>query len=178
MAISGRFSRFFHSQNSNSEARLLVKKLAAAGKRLVTAESVTAGKIAAAVADIPGSSAALWGGFICYAAEAKIHVLGVKRETIEVSGVVSEETAREMAIGALNRSGSDLAVSVTGVAGPGRNAGDPPVGTVDMAICLKREDGSVETVSRRMIFSGNRKSIRNQTVKASLVWINDCLDRY
>ncbi len=144
---------------------------------MVTAESLTAGKIAATVADVPGASRALWGGFICYSPEAKVRVLGVNPATIADYGVVSEHTAREMALGALKRSEADIAVAVTGVAGPSRNEGDPQVGAVDIAICQKTAEGSIACHSKRMLFPGNRRQIREQTVRAALSGVLDSLDR-
>lgn len=178
MGFPGILSRLFERSSTYNEARKLAASLTGKGLRLVTAESLTAGKLAASVADIPGASSVLWGGFVCYDTEAKISLLGVNPATIAQHGVVSEETAREMAIGALNRSTADVAISVTGVAGPGRNDGDPSVGTVDLAVCVKLGNGTVETMSKRMHFPGSRNAIRILTVKDALAWVYDCLDRY
>lgn len=177
MKASGIFPRLFSEIPQRSIGIKLVEKLTASGKRLVTAESLTAGMIAATVADVPGASRALWGGFICYSSEAKVRVLGVNPATIADYGVVSEPTAREMALGALKRSEADIAVAVTGVAGPSRNEGDPQVGTVDIAICRKTAETCPACNSKRMHFTGNRRRIREQTVRAALSWVYDCLDR-
>ena len=91
----------------------------AAGVRIATAESCTGGMIAARLTDVPGSSDVVDRGFVTYSNAAKVEMLGVREETLAAVGAVSEEVAREMAEGALARSGADLAVSVTGIAGPG-----------------------------------------------------------
>lgn len=97
----------------------LVAHLAANGLRVTTAESCTGGLVAAALTDVAGSSAAFEQGVVTYSNGAKIRLLGVLHGTLEIHGAVSEEVAREMAQGALVSSGADIAVSVTGIAGPG-----------------------------------------------------------
>ena len=105
-----------------------------------------------------GASSIYGFGFITYANEAKEKILGVKRETLEKYGAVSEETAREMAQGARRISGSDIALSVTGIAGPGGGTAKKPVGLVYIALA----DGD-ETVVKRLNLSGDRDSVRQQT---------------
>ena len=92
---------------------------------LTTAESCTGGMISAAITDIAGSSAIFTHGFVTYSNAAKVELLGVHLETLEAHGAVSEEVAREMAAGARTRSGADLAISVTGIAGPGGSEHKP-----------------------------------------------------
>lgn len=156
----------------------LVKRLKAMDLRFVTAESLTAGLIAATVARIPGASSALWGGLICYDSEAKTRLLGVDARIIDEYGVVSPETARAMALGSVRVSGADIGIAVTGVAGPGRSANDPPIGTVDMALAIRNDSGSIVVEDRRIFLKGGRNRVRNRTVFAALEWLNDCLDRY
>ncbi|MBO9396912.1 CinA family protein [Shimia sp. R9_2] len=91
----------------------------AADLRIATAESCTGGMVAAALTDIPGSSATFERGFVTYTNQAKVEMLGVAQATLDAVGAVSEEVAREMALGALAHSAADLAVSITGIAGPG-----------------------------------------------------------
>lgn len=98
---------------------LLLEKAAATGAMIACAESCTGGMVAAALTDLPGSSAMLERGFVTYTNDAKIDMLGVKTATLEAHGAVSEEVAHEMAAGALNRSNASLAVAITGIAGPG-----------------------------------------------------------
>lgn len=108
----------------------------AIGKKLAVAlaESCTGGLVAAAITEVPGSSAVLERGFVTYSNAAKIELLGVPGDTIARNGAVSEETARAMAEGALRRSRADLAVSVTGIAGPGGGSAAKPVGLVHFAL--------------------------------------------
>jgi nicotinamide-nucleotide amidase len=122
-------------------AETLVKAIAAKGWMLATAESCTGGLIAAAVTDVPGSSKALERGFVTYSNDAKVEMLGVAPETIDAHGAVSEEVAAEMAQGALARSHAHIAVSVTGIAGPGGSE-HKPEGRVCFGIA---HAGGVET---------------------------------
>jgi len=103
------------------------------GETLTTAESCTGGLIASMLTRIPGSSAGFHAGFVTYANEIKTAVLGVQAETLEAHGAVSEEVVREMALGALQRSGADYAIAVSGIAGPEGGSADKPVGTVWLA---------------------------------------------
>ncbi|KIC27324.1 MULTISPECIES: CinA family protein [unclassified Leisingera] len=101
------------------DADELIRRATAAGITIATAESCTGGMIAAALTDIPGSSAVVDRGFVTYSNAAKMQMLGVKAETLDAVGAVSEEVAAEMAAGAVRNAGVTLAVSVTGIAGPG-----------------------------------------------------------
>jgi nicotinamide-nucleotide amidase len=122
-------------------AGALVKAIAAKGWMLATAESCTGGLIAAAITDVPGSSKALERGFVTYSNDAKVEMLGVSPETLAAHGAVSEEVAAEMARGALARSHAHVAVSVTGIAGPGGSE-HKPEGRVCFGIA---HGGGVET---------------------------------
>ncbi len=103
----------------------VLKAARAKGMRIATAESCTGGMIVAALTDIPGASAVVDRGFVTYSNAAKIEMLGVRSETLDAHGAVSEEIAAEMAEGALNRSEAGLAVAVTGIAGPGGSEAKP-----------------------------------------------------
>jgi nicotinamide-nucleotide amidase len=140
-------------------------------RRLVaaTAESCTGGLIAGAITDVPGSSGWFDRGFVTYSNVAKSEMLGVRAETVATHGAVSEETAAEMARGALERSGADLAVAVTGVAGPDGGTPAKPVGMVCFA--WARRGGSVDTTTRR--FEGDRAAVRAATVAAALQGLLD-----
>ena len=130
---------------------------------LVTAESCTGGWVAQAVTAISGSSTWFERGFVTYSNAAKQEMLGVKRETLRQFGAVSEETAREMARGALKKSRASIAVAVTGVAGPTGGSARKPVGMVCFAFATSK---AVFSETRR--FKGNRESVRRQSVVHAL----------
>ncbi len=122
------------SWDDESMETVLVKLLQQQGKTLATAESCTGGKIASRITDISGSSAVFTHGFVTYSNEAKSQLLGVSEATLDEHGAVSQEVAIAMAEGALERSSSDIAVSVTGIAGPTGGSDSKPIGTVWIAI--------------------------------------------
>lgn len=132
--------------------------------RLVTAESCTGGMIAAAITDRSGSSAVFERGYVTYSNEAKIEELGVKSETIETHGAVSEQTAAEMAKGALKNIHADIALSVTGIAGPNGGTKEKPVGLVYIGIALQNKEPHIV----KNLFEGDRTSIRQATVEKAL----------
>lgn len=131
---------------------------------VATAESCTGGMLGAALTSVPGMSGCYGYGVVTYANEAKKKMLGVRHETLESYGAVSEQTACEMALGAVKLSGADIAVSVTGVAGPGGGTAEKPVGLVYIGIAKK----SGECAAYKNIFSGDRASVREQTVITAL----------
>jgi nicotinamide-nucleotide amidase len=144
-------------------ARRLAEQLKAAAAVLATAESCTGGWAAQVVTSVAGSSAWFDRGFVTYSNAAKQELLGVRAETLERHGAVSEETAREMARGALERSRATVSLAITGVAGPGGGSLEKPVGTVCLAWARA---GEVKSETRR--FPGNRESVRRQSVIAAL----------
>ena len=129
-----------------------------------TAESCTGGWISEAVTMIPGSSEWFERGFVSYTYISKREMLGVKGETLEKHGAVSEETVREMVSGALEHSHAQVAVAVSGIAGPGGGLPTKPVGTVCFAWCTK--DGKPRSETRH--YSGDRESVRKQSVEHAL----------
>ncbi|WP_036287154.1 CinA family protein [Methylosinus sp. PW1] len=133
--------------------------------RLATAESCTGGLVAGAITDIAGSSDAFDRGFVTYSNAAKEEMLGVPRDILERYGAVSAETARAMASGAVERSFADIAVSITGIAGPGGGSAEKPVGLVHFA-CLRKGFG-VEHVERRF-GPETREAIRRASVVQAL----------
>jgi nicotinamide-nucleotide amidase len=135
-----------------------------AGLKIATAESCTGGLIAGALTEIPGSSDVVERGFVTYSNQAKCDLLGVTVELLIAHGAVSEPVARAMAEGAVTRSGADLAVSVTGIAGPGGGTATKPVGLVHLA-CARRDR---DTLHERRIFTGDRGAVRMAAVKAAL----------
>ena len=148
-------------------ARALVSELLAAGKTISTAESCTGGWVAKAVTDIPGSSGCFAYGIVSYGDDAKQGLLGVNPRTLREHGAVSEPTVREMATGALERSGADLAVAISGVAGPGGGSAAKPVGTVWFAWAWRKGDRArVEAALHRL--AGDREDIRRQSVILAL----------
>ncbi len=134
------------------------------GLKLATAESCTGGLIAACLTEIAGSSAVVERGFVTYSNAAKMDLLGVSAATLERHGAVSAETAAEMASGALARSPADLAIAVTGIAGPGGATPTKPVGLV--FIGLQRRGGAAEV--ERHVFPGDRRAVRTATLERAL----------
>ena len=132
--------------------------------RLVTAESCTGGLIAAAMTDRSGSSEVFERGYVTYSNLSKIEELFVQEETLEMWGAVSAQTAIEMAQGALKNSGADIALSVTGVAGPTGGTDEKPVGLVYIGIAQK--DKTPEAIKNNL--DGDRTSIRQATVEKAL----------
>lgn len=131
----------------DDKAAAVVARAHASGLRIATAESCTGGLVAAALTDIPGASAVFDRGFVTYSNAAKQELLDVPASTLAAHGAVSAESARAMALGALARSDADLAVAVTGIAGPGGGSPEKPVGLVQFA-CARR-DGPVTTHEAR-----------------------------
>jgi nicotinamide-nucleotide amidase len=148
-------------------AAAVVNDLAAAGKAVTTAESCTGGWIAKSITDIPGSSAVFAYGVVSYSNGAKESILGVENQTLEENGAVSEAVVREMARGVINLSGADIAVAVSGVAGPDGGTDDKPVGTVWFAWAVRDgADAVVDTSCEH--FSGDRDLVRELTVAHAL----------
>ena len=133
------------------------------GLSLALAESCTGGMIAETITNVAGASDIFYGSAVTYVNSAKEHILGVARETLEKHGAVSSECAEEMACGARRVYGADVAMSVTGIAGPGGGSEAKPVGTVWFGLATK--DGA-ETFRRR--FDGDRAAVRRQTVEEVL----------
>ena len=144
-------------------AERLVAALKARGLTCATAESCTGGSVGGAITAVPGSSAVFLGGVISYANEVKRDVLGVSQEILDAHGAVSPECAERMAAGARNLLKSDLAVSLTGIAGPDGGSAEKPVGLVWFGLATK--DG-VRT--EKKIFAGDRASVRAQAVNHAL----------
>jgi nicotinamide-nucleotide amidase len=134
---------------------------------VATAESCTGGWIAKAITDIPGSSQWLLEGFVTYSDEAKMRQLGVSRALLKMNGAVSEATVRAMAAGALRRSGAQIAVAVTGIAGPGGAVVGKPVGTVWLGWATRR-GRTIQVGTQLKHFRGSREAVRRKTVRAAL----------
>ena len=154
---------------SGSDARALSRSLLDLCRMrkltIATAESCTGGLVAGALTDIPGSSDVIDRGFVTYSNEAKRAMLGVKPTTLATFGAVSKETATAMAIGALERAGVDLAVSITGIAGPGGATPGKPVGLVHLAVAAR--DGRI--LHRECRFGAiGRSAVRQRSVVEAL----------
>jgi nicotinamide-nucleotide amidase len=159
--------REHHARQIFSEDGTLVDDQAAAllaGRRIATAESCTAGLVAARLTDIPGSSGYVAGGVVAYSNEAKSAMLDVDAELIESYGAVSEPVAEAMARGALGRFSADTAVATTGIAGPGGGTKDKPVGTVCFSVMLA--DGP--TLTRTLLLPGNRSDVRDRSTTVAM----------
>ena len=156
-----------HGQQLFSEDGSLVDDLVArllAGRRIATAESCTAGMVAARLTDRPGSSDYVAGGVVAYSNEAKAQLLGVDPALIKAHGAVSEPVAEAMAAGALKRFGADTAVSTTGIAGPGGGTPEKPVGTVCFTVML----AGGRTDTRTLRLPGNRSDIRERSTTVAM----------
>lgn len=156
----------------NQEIRQIVQQLGEIlqknGLTMVTAESCTGGGIAQVITEMPGSSAWFDRAYVTYSNPSKVDMLQVKKSTLTEHGAVSEAVAKEMVTGALMLSGADLAVSVTGIAGPGGGTEEKPVGMVYIAWGKGKEGVKGELC----FFTGDRASIRQQTIHCAL---NTCL---
>ena len=135
-----------------------------AGRTIATAESCTAGMVAARLTDRPGSSDYVAGGVVSYSNDAKMALLGVDAELLAAHGAVSEPVAEAMAAGALQRFGADTAVAITGIAGPGGGSAEKPVGTVCFSVRLA--DGP--TLTRTLLMPGNRSDVRERSTTVAM----------
>jgi nicotinamide-nucleotide amidase len=141
--------------------------LLAQRRRVTAAESCTGGWIAKVLTDVPGSSQWFGEGFVTYANEAKVRRLGVPRSILERDGAVSKGVAIAMARGALIRTGADVSVAVTGIAGPGGAVPGKPVGTVWFC-WAERRGARVRVAAQRRNFRGDREAVRRKTVEVAL----------
>ncbi len=156
-----------------NEAAALLDACRDRGWMLATAESCTGGLIAATLTAIAGSSDVVDRGFVTYSNEAKIELLGVGSAQLAEHGAVSEPVARAMAGGALTRSRADIAIAVTGVAGPGGGSADKPVGLVWFGLAQR----GAPPHSEKMVFPGDRAAIRAATVAHAFALIRARLVR-
>ena len=156
----------------NELVQAIAARLAAHGAMLATAESCTGGWAAQVLTALAGSSNWFERGFVTYSNGAKQEMLGVRAETLARHGAVSEETAREMALGAIAHSGASVALAITGIAGPGGGTREKPVGTVCFAWALKGAAARSETRH----FSGDREAVRRQSVERALAGVLELLD--
>jgi nicotinamide-nucleotide amidase len=140
----------------------------AAGWRIATVESCTAGWIAKALTDVPGSSQWVDSGYVTYSNTAKMRDVGVSARTLAEQGAVSEATVREMANGALRATGVEMAIAVSGIAGPDGGTAEKPVGTVWFAVVTAEAQGRSEAVCDLQHFTGDRELVRRKAVEHAL----------
>ncbi|OAN46431.1 CinA family protein [Magnetospirillum moscoviense] len=147
-----------------AQARLTLDALAQRGLRFAAAESCTGGLVTAALTSLAGSSSVVQCGFVTYSNQAKAAMLGIDPILIDAEGAVSEAVARAMAKGAIDRSDADVAVAITGIAGPGGGSASKPVGLVHFA-ALRRGG---EVIHHREVFEGDRDAVRRQAAIVAL----------
>ncbi len=150
-------------QHDSELARVAGERLREAGWRVVTAESCTGGLVGHLLTEIAGSSSYYLGGVIAYDNAVKRNQLGVKAETIETVGAVSESCAREMAAGARRLLGTEVAIATTGIAGPGGGTPEKPVGLVYVAVATPSE-----VHCKRYVFDGDRTANKEETARRAL----------
>jgi len=143
------------------------RHLLKAERVVATAESCTGGWIAKALTDVAGSSQWFIEGFVTYSDASKTRRLGVPRSVLKIDGAVSEATVRAMAAGALRRTRADVAVAVTGIAGPGGATPGKPVGTVWLGWAMRQGD-RIQVAAQLQSFRGDREAVRRKTVRAAL----------
>lgn len=157
-----------------AQAKELLDMLAAARLTVATAESCTGGLVAASLTHHAGSSASVLGGAVTYSNAMKHELLGVEMALFDHVGAVSPEVAAAMADGALERSGADLAVSTTGIAGPGGGSPNKPVGLVWFGIAAR----GAQTRTRSMILPGDRAGIREAAVQEALTMVRQAAENF
>ncbi len=150
----------------------LLERYRKAGRRLATAESCTGGMVSARLTEIAGSSDVVERGFVVYSNESKVELLGVSAEQLGHYGAVSVQVARAMAEGALARSRADVAISITGIAGPGGATARKPVGLVYLGVASKGRETRVE----RQHFTGDRAAVRAAALERALELLDSALD--
>lgn len=169
--LEKRFGDSIYTEKEDETLEMAVVSLLKDKKlTLTTVESCTGGAIAARIVNVPGASDVLMQGFVTYSNEAKQNLVGVQGETLEEFGAVSQQTAVEMAEGAVKTTGSDIAISVTGIAGPGGGTEEKPVGLVYVGC-----DCEGKTTVKELHLSGNRTKIREQSVAQALTLLRECV---
>ena len=152
-----------------AKALAVVEKNRTAGRRVAVAESCTGGLVSAALTEVPGSSAVFEAGYVTYANSAKMAALGVSEDVLDTFGAVSVATAWAMAKGALERSGADVAVAITGIAGPDGGSASKPVGTVVFARAVRGEDPEAIMADTKVFDAGEgRAGVRLQAAICAL----------
>ncbi|TVQ56399.1 MAG: competence/damage-inducible protein A [Phycisphaerales bacterium] len=167
-AVERAWQPFAFGRGDVTLAQALLGELISRGRTIATAESCTGGWVGKNFVDLPGSSAAYLGGWVTYSNEMKRDCLGVPESWLESYGAVSAEVARAMAQGALERAASDLAVSISGIAGPDGGTPEKPVGLVYIGIAQRTSDAAPTARAHRFEFHGDRTAIRDRAGKAAM----------
>ena len=169
--IKRRFGKYIYSTKEKITLEMSVVNLLEKNELTIsTAESCTGGLLAGRLINVPGVSDVYKEGFITYTNKAKRKTLGVNKSTLKKYGAVSEQTAKEMAVGAALAADTDISISVTGIAGPDGGTNEKPVGLVYVGVCIK---DIVHVEEFR--FSGDRASVREQTVISALGLLRKCI---
>jgi PncC family amidohydrolase len=164
------------SEHILKEAESLVNSLKKTNKKICFAESCTGGLISSYITSISGASEVFDRSFITYSNNAKNEMIGVKKKTLQEFGAVSEETAKEMAIGALKESKADISISVTGIAGPTGGSPEKPVGLVYIGLAHKVEE-EIYCEAFKNNFNGNREKVRNLTSLKALKIVGRIIEK-
>jgi len=162
-ALRQRVGKWMYGTEDDDLATLVLMALRAKGMKIGVAESCTGGMLGMRLTAIPGSSDVVDGGVIAYHNDVKVNQLGVREETLVAHGAVSEETAREMASGLRAKFGVDIAVSITGIAGPGGGTPEKPVGTFCVGVDVRGNVRSIRTAA-----VGDRHEVRQRASQAAL----------
>lgn len=171
-AVLGRAGRFVYATGEATLEETVGRMLAESRRSIAVAESCTGGLVASRLTDVPGSSVYFLQGVVSYADQSKVRLLGVSPETLDRYGAVSEAVAEEMARGCLAKSGADVAVSTTGIAGPSGGSREKPVGTLCIGIAGKQQDGSIGSRTASLRMYGTRLQNKQRFSEAALreVW--------
>jgi nicotinamide-nucleotide amidase len=172
IGLRERVGTYLFAEDERPVEEMVLELCRERGLKLATAESCTGGLVAARLTAIPGSSDVFVGAVVAYANEVKARELGVSDEILERNGAVSPEAAAAMAAGARERLGADVAVSVTGIAGPGGGSAEKPVGLVDL-----HAEGPDGVLARELDFPGDREMIRARAATAALHLLRTLLTR-
>jgi len=159
--------------NAYQHAQHIGSVMKGSGRTLSICESCTGGMLGSTITSVPGSSRYFIGGVIAYSNNIKIRLIGVRRKTLEDHGAVSGPVAQEMAQGVCERLGTDIGLSITGIAGPAGGTRNKPTGLVYIGIALKKK-----VIVRKFTFKGSRKSIRQQACHCALHLLDATMDTY
>ncbi len=172
LSIRKMVGEFIYGIDSDTLESVAIEKLIGRGLTLSTAESCTGGVLASLIVDYPGASKTFLEGFVTYSNEEKMKRLNVNKTDIDLYGAVSAQVAEQMAKGVVQITGSDVGISITGIAGPSGGTTEKPIGTVFVSVCLKGKSKTKE-----FHFSGNRHKIRIRSSKAALKMLIDFLEK-